>query len=276
MRIVHFLRTHGEYIGFALAIVLIAGLWRATLAQSQLTAQNVLLQNYYAFPSGVMDQCRSRAFFDYNDGRYWVDGNAVSRFNTLIIDHTLWLPGRVRGWSNKYFIDFSRTWVDTSWLSHVQAYLHSIYTTGQIFMWGNPPTEPNQGNHVWDIAESMPCVDVESGDVVTISAVEDNGWLVKTSRRFDPAVAGVISTQPAFTLGGESAQRRPLALAGIVPCKVTTENGPIQRGDVLVSSSTPGHAMRANSRDIEPGMAVGKALEPWTEGCGKINILVNN
>lgn len=40
----------------------------------------------------------------------------------------------------------------------------------------------------------------------------------------------------------------PLAVVGIVPCKVTTENGPILVGDLLVTSSTPGYAMKCTDR----------------------------
>jgi hypothetical protein len=47
---------------------------------------------------------------------------------------------------------------------------------------------------------------------------------------------------------------------GIVPCKSTTENGPIRRGDLLVTAATPGHAMRAD--EPPPGTILGKALEP--------------
>jgi hypothetical protein len=36
-----------------------------------------------------------------------------------------------------------------------------------------------------------------------------------------------------------SADEVPLAAGGIVPCKVSAENGPIQPGDLLVTSSTP-------------------------------------
>lgn len=72
----------------------------------------------------------------------------------------------------------------------------------------------------------------------------------------------------------------PLAVIGVVPVKVTAENGPIQPGDLLTTSSTPGHAMKAspvNLSGIElyrPGTILGKALEPWTEGAGVIQLLL--
>jgi hypothetical protein len=66
----------------------------------------------------------------------------------------------------------------------------------------------------------------------------------------------------------------PLAIVGIVPCKVTEENGPIAPGDLLVSSSTPGHAMKGTNRVRMLGAVIGKALEPLSEGKGIIQVLV--
>lgn len=79
----------------------------------------------------------------------------------------------------------------------------------------------------------------------------------------------------------EPAQNKiPLAVVGVVPVKVTAENGAIQPGDLLTTSATPGHAMKAspvNLSGIElyrPGTIIGKALEPWTAGAGVIQVLV--
>jgi hypothetical protein len=66
----------------------------------------------------------------------------------------------------------------------------------------------------------------------------------------------------------------PLAVVGIVPCKASAENGPIERGDLLVTSSTPGHAMKGTDRNRMLGAVVGKALEPLREGKGVIQVLV--
>ena len=64
----------------------------------------------------------------------------------------------------------------------------------------------------------------------------------------------------------------PLAVVGIVPCKATAQNGPIRPGDLLVTSSVPGHAMRDD--DPRNGTIVGKALEPLDSGTGVIRVLV--
>jgi hypothetical protein len=68
----------------------------------------------------------------------------------------------------------------------------------------------------------------------------------------------------------------------VIPTKVTDEGGPIRRGDLLVTSSTPGHAMKARPVIIQ-GMAVypsgavlGKALQEFDgPGTGLIELLVN-
>ena len=53
----------------------------------------------------------------------------------------------------------------------------------------------------------------------------------------------------------------PVAMVGIVPCKVSAENGAIKVGDLLVTSSTPGHAMRDASPAV--GTVVGKRLAEY-------------
>ena len=66
----------------------------------------------------------------------------------------------------------------------------------------------------------------------------------------------------------------PLAVVGIVPCKVTSDNGPIHAGDLLVTSSIAGYAMKGTDRGKMLGAIVGKALEPLPVGTGMIQVLV--
>ena len=74
---------------------------------------------------------------------------------------------------------------------------------------------------------------------------------------------------------GQRTDNRPLlALVGKVPVKVSAENGPIHIGDLLVASSTPGHAMRAGSNPA-PGTVIGKALDNLESGTGVILLLIN-
>ena len=64
-----------------------------------------------------------------------------------------------------------------------------------------------------------------------------------------------------------------MAILGIVPTKVSADNGPIQPGDLLTTSSAPGRAMKA-MLPAPQGTLLGKALEPLTEGTGVIRVLV--
>ncbi len=127
--------------------------------------------------------------------------------------------------------------------------------------------------HTYDIAEGVRIKNAEPGDVVRISPDEDL-LLEKTVQAFDPTVAGIVSSNPKIYMGsGEG--KTPLALAGIVDCRVTAENGPVEKGDLLVSSSLAGYAMRADPDRVKPGMSVGQAMEPLAAGTGLIKVLVN-
>jgi hypothetical protein len=94
--------------------------------------------------------------------------------------------------------------------------------------------------------------------------------------------ATTIKTAPAdpFALTYAQQGKVPLAVLGVVPVKITAENGPIQPGDLLTTSSTPGHAMRASPVNLSgidlyrPGTIIGKALESWADGAGMIQVLI--
>ncbi|MBI4577454.1 MAG: hypothetical protein HY722_14435 [Planctomycetes bacterium] len=59
------------------------------------------------------------------------------------------------------------------------------------------------------------------------------------------------------------------ALLGVVSCKVTTEGGALRPGDLLVTSSTLGHAMRDDDPGV--GMVIGRALDPLEDdGTGSV------
>jgi hypothetical protein len=149
--------------------------------------------------------------------------------------------------------------------------------TGRVFADGG--FQPNGA----DFAESMAVTGDRSkyaaGDLLVIdpSATRHLGL---AQQPYSTLVAGIYSTKPGM-LGGtrklnEAADQNeiPLAVVGIVPCKVTTENGPIHAGDLLVTSSTRGHAMKGTDRSRMLGAVVGKALEPLPTGAGVIQVLV--
>jgi hypothetical protein len=119
----------------------------------------------------------------------------------------------------------------------------------------------------------------EPGDLLVIDPSGEHR-LTLSETPYSTLVAGVYSTRP----GVVASQHRvddpglrnevPLAVVGIVPCKVTAENGPIAAGDLLVTSSTLGRAMKGTDRARMLGAVVGKALEPLQKGTGIIQVLV--
>jgi hypothetical protein len=69
--------------------------------------------------------------------------------------------------------------------------------------------------------------------------------------------------------------RWPLALVGKVWCKVDAELAPVTVGDLLTTSSTPGHAMRAEDPARAFGAVLGKALAGLPAGRSLIPVLVS-
>lgn len=126
-----------------------------------------------------------------------------------------------------------------------------------------------------DIAESVECPGCAIADVVVIDP-QNNLKFKKSTQAYDTAVAGIISEKPTLDLNkSDTKNYQPLALAGLVKCKANVEGGPIKRGDLLVTSSQPGYAMRADLDKVKPGMLIGKALEPLEKGEGRIKVLIS-
>jgi len=164
--------------------------------------------------------------------------------------------------------------------------------------------------HSMDVAEYFPVLGpVSAGDVLAIDPGQP-GVYRRTSSVADSAVVGVVAANPGVLLGG-SAQRiaavdvelaadldraraagdrdeedriwselerrflethAPVALTGTVDLNVDAGYGAVRPGDLLVSSPTPGHAMRTD--DPRPGTIVGKALTGLAAGTGTVRVLV--
>jgi hypothetical protein len=89
-------------------------------------------------------------------------------------------------------------------------------------------------------------------------------------------VSGAGDLRPGIVLGTDQTadDRLPVALTGKVFCKVDAAYGSIAVGDMLTTSPSTGHAMRAETSLKSFGSVVGKALRPLTEGRGLIPILI--
>jgi len=140
---------------------------------------------------------------------------------------------------------------------------------------GNVRADGTFSSPAADFAELLPAREgLEPGDVL---AIDVDGKLIRSVEAYQASVAGVYSTRPAFLGGqaieGDPERQVPLAVVGVVPVKASAENGPIRPGDMLVASSTPGHAMRAGTR-APNGCVIGKALGRLDAGTGIVTMLV--
>jgi hypothetical protein len=114
----------------------------------------------------------------------------------------------------------------------------------------------------------------------TVMVIGDDEALRPSAEAYDRRVAGVVSGggeyKPALLLDRRTSARprSAVALVGKVCCKVDADHGPVRVGDLLTTSPTPGHAMRASDRDRAFGAVIGKALQALQSGQGLIPILV--
>jgi hypothetical protein len=139
-------------------------------------------------------------------------------------------------------------------------------------------TDAGGTNHVYDIAELIPCApEVGPADVVIINPRVDR-QAIKCSKESDHRAIGIISENPQLSIGDQQKANAAnpgknfnfIALAGQVPCKVSTKNGPIYPGDLLTTSDIPGHAVKAT----KPGTIVAKALETFDGSKGDAGLIL--
>ncbi len=149
----------------------------------------------------------------------------------------------------------------------------NVYADGTYYGTGvdTATCSPNCADFAEKMDADQAAFSYEPGDVLVVNR---QGLITLSNEPYATSVVGVYSTKPAFLArAGHTDNQVPVALVGVVPVKASAENGPIVPGDLLTTSSTPGHAMRAG--DNPPlGTVVGKALEPLAEGAGLIEMLV--
>lgn len=116
------------------------------------------------------------------------------------------------------------------------------------------------------------------GDVLIIDDTH-LGKFLKSSEPYSQGIAGVYSTKPGLVGRRQTTPRTseeiPMGVVGILPVKVTTENGPIHPRDLLVASSKAGYAMKGTDQSRMIGAVIGKAMGAIESGTGVIEVLVN-
>lgn len=131
-----------------------------------------------------------------------------------------------------------------------------------------------------DCAEEFDVVEAGLAEPGTVMVLGADGRLEPCSRAYDRRVIGVVSGAASYRPGivldkrPELPGRRPIALMGKVFCKVDADHGALEVGDLLTTSPTEGHAMRAESGAIACGAVIGKAMQSLDQGCGLVAVLV--
>ena len=127
-----------------------------------------------------------------------------------------------------------------------------------------------------DYAEAMTVAeDVLPGTVVVL---DDEGRIRPCCTDYDDRVAGVVAgaggVRSALVLD-RHADGAPVALMGKVWVQADAAAAPIRCGDLLTTSTTPGHARRVTDRAQAFGAVLGKALTSLDSGQGLVRILVS-
>ncbi len=132
-----------------------------------------------------------------------------------------------------------------------------------------------------DCAEDFDVAAWTDADPGTVMVLNTDGLLEASGIAYDKRVVGVVSGaghyQPGIVLDRRDdtkALRRPIALLGKVFCKVDARYDAVAVGDLLTTSTTPGHAMKVDDPANAFGAVVGKALRPLRQGRGLIPILI--
>jgi hypothetical protein len=121
--------------------------------------------------------------------------------------------------------------------------------------------------------------EIPQGAVVVIDD-QNPGQLRLSDHPYDTRVAGVVSGANGISPGIQMQQQgvmeggKNVALTGRVYVQADTSNGTIKPGDLLTTSSTPGHAMKVSDHSRAAGAILGKAMTGLSEGKGMVLVLV--
>lgn len=134
-----------------------------------------------------------------------------------------------------------------------------------------------------DIVEGFDSICGTAFEPGTVLVIDPNnpGKLMCSEDAYDYKVAGVVSgangVKPGIKLGQDGVMdgEIPVAMTGRVYVKCSAENGAIQPGDRLTTSSISGHAMKATDANLSDGAVIGKAMSSLDEATGMVLVLVN-
>lgn len=169
---------------------------------------------------------------------------------------------------------------------------HSLYVNGTSYFSGA------KTGYVVDTFENRSGQRLRTGDVVKLKGTPvtrfqgDNNKIPVTEvtladKENDTMIIGIVDCESIPEQGSPDNRVGPddptfiedgselfvVTLGAYAHCKVDATEAPIEVGDLLTSSSNPGHAMKATDPKI--GSIIGKALEPLKEGTGYISAFIN-
>lgn len=205
---------------------------------------------------------------------FFTISNSTSTANTLFLE--------TNGTGNNLFVNHTGGSGALMVLQSSGTNVARIDKTGKGFFNGGTQTGGADVAEMFDVEGARESY--EPGDVLVISERTDR-TVEKSASPVSTKVVGVYATKPGVVLTERGLDESlsdmvPMGVIGVIPTKVCNENGPIKRGDLLVTSSKPGHAMKAVSEKgdgvFPSGAVIGKALENFEAGeTGLIKVLVN-
>jgi len=152
--------------------------------------------------------------------------------------------------------------------------------TTKLHVVGDAQVDGNLAAKYQDVAEWVQTPKPLPPGTVVVVDHQGRNQVLPASQSYDTRVAGVVSARPGLLLGEAGPDKVKVAQSGRVKVKVDASYGPITVGDLLVTSLTPGYAMRSTPLNLggaiihRPGTLLGKALEPLEEGQGEILVLL--
>ena len=228
---------------------------------------NVLSSSYFGFyaKKNPDTQTVNQANAIFNIGH-----NGDVKITGNIIDATT--DNLNEGSNNQYFTD-----------AKVKTYLAN--QTGGMFPSQDNTYDIGAPNYQWktiyghtveatyaDLAERYEAdTEYEPGTVVIFGGDKE---ITTTDTPSDYRVAGVISTDPGLKLNssaGDDKTHPYLALRGRVPCKVI---GPVEKGDLLVTSDTPGHAKSVAGVDMGRSVFAKSLTHDTSDGAKIIEVAI--
>ena len=131
-----------------------------------------------------------------------------------------------------------------------------------------------------DICENFLSDGTDQSPAGTVMVASDEGSLSACATAYDRRAVGIVSgageLQPGITLGAKRGAQSTvrIAMVGTVYCRVDADLGPVTVGDLLTTSPTTGHAMKAADSARCAGAVIGKAIGARQSGQGLIPVIV--